>query len=104
MDTANRAMNVSHVSPLVNQPTSIAAQPDHSAAVERELLDSRRKFSAKLEGSVLDYLHYSPAALEDCVKTMHTLCNNILEHPEDPKYRKVPPPGDPCKLRLLARW
>jgi hypothetical protein len=80
-------MNVAH-SPLLQTPTVVAAgQPDH--ALERELLDARRKFSSSLESNVLDYLHYGPQALEDCVKTMHTLCNNILEHPEDPKYRKV---------------
>jgi hypothetical protein len=83
----DRAMNVAH-SPLVQATTAVSAsQPDY--ALERELLDARRKFSSSLESSVLDYLHYGPQALEDCVKTMHTLCSNILEHPEDPKYRKV---------------
>lgn len=85
------AQNVSH-SPLVQQSAAVphpsAAAADH-AALERELLDARRKFSSSLESNVLDYLHYSPQALEDCVKTMHTLCSNILEHPDDPKYRKV---------------
>jgi hypothetical protein len=85
------AQNLSH-SPLVQQSAApqhpSAAAADH-AALERELLDARRKFSSSLESNVLDYLHYSPQALEDCVKTMHTLNSNILEHPEDPKYRKV---------------
>lgn len=89
--TKHMAQNVSH-SPLVQQsaaaPHPSAAAADH-AALERELLDARRKFSSSLESNVLDYLHYSPQALEDCVRTMHTLCSNILEHPDDPKYRKV---------------
>jgi hypothetical protein len=71
-------------------------QQDH--AVERELLDARRKFSSNLESNVLDYLHYGPQALEDCVKTMLTLFSNILEHPDDPKYRKVTM-RHPCKPR-----
>lgn len=81
-------MNVSH-SPLVQAPavTVVSKQPDH--LIERELLDARRKFSSSLESNVLDYLHYSPQALEDCVKTMHTLFSNIMEHPDDPKYRRV---------------
>lgn len=92
----HRAMNVSH-SPLVQQQQS-TAHPDANtaptaaqldAAKQRELLDARRKFSSSLESNVLDYLHYGPQALEDCVKTMHTLFSNILEHPDDPKYRKV---------------
>lgn len=57
--------------------------------MERELLDARRKFSSSLESNVLDYLHYSPLALEDCVKTMHTLFSNIIDHPDDQKYRRV---------------
>jgi hypothetical protein len=90
------SMNVSH-SPLVQESARvIIPQQDH--AVERELLDARRKFSSNLESNVLDYLHYGPQALEDCVKTMLTLFSNILEHPDDPKYRKVTV-GYPCKPR-----
>jgi hypothetical protein len=83
-----RAMNVSH-SPLVQAPavSVVLKQPDH--LIERELLDARRKFSSSLESNVLDYLHYSPQALEDCVRTMHTLFSNIMEHPDDPKFRRV---------------
>lgn len=82
-------MNVSH-SPLVQSSAARpAVQPTRDAAVERELLDARRKFSSSLESNVLDYLHYSPLALEDCVKTMHTLFSNIIDHPDDQKYRRV---------------
>jgi hypothetical protein len=66
-----------------------SAHVQHSPARERELLEARRKFSSSLESRVLDYLHYSPQALEDCVRTLHTLFANIVEHPDEPKYRKA---------------
>lgn len=71
------------------------------ASLKRVYICRRRQFSSKLEGSVLDYLHYSPQALEDCVKTMHTLFSNILEHPDDPKYRKVGPASSSCTVNAF---
>jgi flavin-dependent dehydrogenase len=66
-----------------------AQQQPSAAVVQRELLDARRKFSSSLESNVLDFLHYSPLALEECVRTLHTLFDNVLQHPEEPKYRRV---------------
>jgi hypothetical protein len=85
------AVNVGH-SPLLQQ--AAAAAPQAAAAPvasprQAELLNARRKFSSTLESDVLDYLHYGPSQLEDCVTTMHTIFNNIVMHPEDLKYRKV---------------
>jgi hypothetical protein len=85
-------VNVGH-SPLLQQAaaTTPAAAASDAAAGPRhaELMNARRKFSSTLESDVLDYLHYGPAQLEDCVTTMHTIFNNIVLHPDEPKYRKV---------------
>jgi hypothetical protein len=85
-------VNVGH-SPLLQQAAAAApagAAPAAAAGPQQaELLDARRKFSSTLESNVLDYLHYGPAQLEDCVTTMHTIFNNIVLHPDEPKYRKV---------------
>jgi hypothetical protein len=88
------AVNVGH-SPLLQQAAATPAAAAAAAAAapagpqQAELLNARRKFSSTLESDVLDYLHYGPAQLEDCVMTMHTIFNNIVLHPDEPKYRKV---------------
>lgn len=91
-------MNVGH-SPLLQQAAAAtagaAAAPAGAAASaaqgarHAELLNARRKFSSTLESDVLDYLHYGPSQLEDCMTTMHTIFNNIVLHPDEPKYRKI---------------
>lgn len=86
MSSPRGAVNVGH-SQLLQGPTS----PEAPLYVDKQkyLLDARRKFSSCLESDVLDYLHYHPSQLEDCVTTLHKLFSNIVEHPEDPKYRRV---------------
>jgi hypothetical protein len=82
-------VNVGH-SPLLQQAAATPAAAAAPAGPQQaELLNARRKFSSTLESDVLDYLHYGPAQLEDCVTTMHTIFNNIVLHPDEPKYRKV---------------
>lgn len=80
------AVNVGHSQLL--QDTTVSSNVEH-AQQHKVFLNARRKFNSCLESDVLDYLHYHPSQLEDCVKTLHTLFNNIVEHPEDPKYRRV---------------
>lgn len=80
------AVNVGH-SQLLQSPTS--AEGVVHTTKEKSLLEARRKFNSCLESDVLDYLHYHPSQLEDCVTTLHRLFSNIIEHPEDQKYRRV---------------
>lgn len=51
--------------------------------------DARRKFASSLEANVLDYLHYHALQLEECVRTLHTLFSNVVQHPDEHKYRRV---------------
>lgn len=86
-----RAVNVSH-SPLLQpqqQQQTVTSPRQEGGGKQKELLEARRKFSSSLESDVLDYLHYHPAQLEDCVKTLHTIFNNIVTYPDDAKYRRV---------------
>ncbi|GBF97399.1 hypothetical protein Rsub_09564 [Raphidocelis subcapitata] len=63
------------------------ADGSHADPVVR---DARRKFSSALESNVLDYLHYAPAVLEQCVSTLHKVFSNVLENgAEDDKFKKV---------------
>eukprot|EP00882_Tetradesmus_deserticola_P001525 GHRQ01001647.1.p1 GENE.GHRQ01001647.1~~GHRQ01001647.1.p1 ORF type:complete len:210 (+),score=80.39 GHRQ01001647.1:172-801(+) len=90
LESPRGAVNVGH-SPLLQQaPATPAAAADAGQSPRQaELSNARRKFSSTLESDVLDYLHYGPAQLEDCVTTMHTIFNNIVTHPDEPKYRKI---------------
>ncbi|KAF8061945.1 hypothetical protein HT031_004205 [Scenedesmus sp. PABB004] len=84
--TSPRAVNVGH-SQLLDAPLQREAlAPGGEAA---SLLEARRKFSSALESSVLDYLHFGPQQLEDCVRTLHTLFDNIVQHPGDAKFRRI---------------
>jgi hypothetical protein len=80
------------------------AELDHHGAVEQSvvqraaasvvdptLTEARRKFSSHLENVVLDYKHYHPSQLDACTATLHTIFGNVLQNPDDPKYRKVTP-------------
>lgn len=80
---SSRAVNVEHSPLLHTVPHAI------ELAQNKELVDARRKFSAVLENDVLDYKHYHPAALEACIDTLQTIFGNILQYPDDEKYRKV---------------
>lgn len=91
------AVNVGH-SQLLQSPTSPQGTPHLDK--QQDLLDARRKFNSCLESDVLDYLHYHPSQLEDCVTTLHKLFTNILEHPEDDKYRRVSSACLFCSVKL----
>ena len=80
------AVNVGH-SQLLQSPTSV--QGVAHTEKQKDLLEARRKFNSCLESDVLDYLHYHPSQLVDCVTTLHRLFSNIVEHPDDQKYRRV---------------
>eukprot|EP00879_Flechtneria_rotunda_P004262 GHRR01004511.1.p1 GENE.GHRR01004511.1~~GHRR01004511.1.p1 ORF type:complete len:215 (+),score=64.33 GHRR01004511.1:164-808(+) len=82
-----RAVNVGY-SPLLQHSADVTANHAHYAR-EKDLIDARRKFSSTLEGNVLDYLHYYPQQLEDCIKTLYILFSNIVQHPDDPKYKRI---------------
>jgi len=62
-----------------------------SPAVEHDptLLEARRKFASHLDNVVLDYKHYHPSQLDACVGTLHTIFGNVVQNPEEPKYRKI---------------
>ncbi len=95
MPTSPRAVNIGH-SPLLQSVTPAILDP----ARQSELLQARRKFSSSLESDVLDYLHYGPQQLEECVKHLHTMFSNIANNPNEPKYRRVS-----CNLHVrLTGW
>ena len=79
-----RAVNLAH-SPLL----AALAHSTPAAVPTRERDAARRRFSSVLEGSVLDSLHFAPSQLEACVALLHTLFANVVEHPEEAKYRRV---------------
>eukprot|EP00775_Hariotina_reticulata_P005438 gene5438-5671_t len=81
------AVNVQHSLLLDSQTTQADAHTQYHR--QTKITEQKRKFSSCLESSVLDYLHYHPSQLEDCVKTLHTLFSNVVLYAEDPKYRKV---------------
>lgn len=83
-----------HRSPLVQQTkANMSAAPagagDDGAHADPEVRLARRRFSSALESNVLDYLHNAPAALEACVSTLERMFANVLDHPDDEKYRRV---------------
>ena len=49
----------------------------------------RLQVSRLLHSQLLDYRHNSPANLKKSVSLLLRLCQNVVEHPEDEKYRKV---------------
>jgi hypothetical protein len=66
-----------------------AGAGDDGTHADPEVRLARRRFSSALESNVLDYLHNAPAALEACVSTLERMFANVLDHPDDEKYRRV---------------
>lgn len=95
------AVNVGH-SQLLHSPTS--PQEKQHVVKHQDVLDVRRKFNSSLESDVLDYLHYHPSQLEDCVTTLHRLFSNIVEHPDDSKFRRVSNSSPLVFCPKLAQW
>lgn len=53
-------------------------------------LSSVKMKAAKLiHSSILDYKHHSPTNLKRVIGMLKRCSDNILDHPEDPKYRRV---------------
>jgi hypothetical protein len=64
--------------------------------------DGRKKVLTILEEEVLDYKHNGAPAVEDCVATLATYFANVVDHPDEDKYRKVSLPSSKrCPLGLV---
>jgi hypothetical protein len=61
----------------------------HSSAKEHDTDGLRLKASRLIHSQLLDYRHNSPTHLKKSVSLLLKLCDNIVEHPLEEKYRKV---------------
>jgi hypothetical protein len=70
---------------------SDTATPAHHSPLElpKPVQDGRKKVLLILEEEVLDYKHNGAAAVEDAVSTLATYFGNVVQDPEDDKYRRV---------------
>ena len=66
------------------------AKPTWAALQEDPQLKERRdKIGKMLHGQIMDFQVNSPDKLANCVSKMLQMFDNVLQHPDDVKYRKV---------------
>lgn len=66
------------------------AKPTWAALQEDPQLKERRdKIGKMLHGQIMDFQVNSPDKLASCVSKMLQMFDNVLQHPDDLKYRKV---------------
>ena len=61
----------------------------HSSVKEHDADGLRLKASRLIHSQLLDYRHNTPANLKKSVSLLLKLCDNIVEHPLEEKYRKA---------------
>ncbi|GIL74704.1 hypothetical protein Vretimale_2338 [Volvox reticuliferus] len=83
--TETRAGNTAAAGPNQGSPAELAKQQINHQMVQ----EGRRKFSNHLEDTVLDYLHNNPINIEACLATCNKLFGNVVNNPDEEKYRKV---------------
>lgn len=70
---------------LYNSAISASQKDDTS----HEIAALRVKAVRLLHSKLLDYKHNSPANLKKCIELLIRLSENIVQNPDEQKYRKV---------------
>ncbi|GLC36286.1 hypothetical protein PLESTF_001732400 [Pleodorina starrii] len=89
---------------------SAIARVDHESSIDiakqkidhQMVLEGRRKFSSHLEDRVLDYFHNNPINIEACLATCIKLFSNVVNNPNEEKYRKVKAVSNTLKNTVLV--
>lgn len=53
------------------------------------VLEGKRKFNLAMEDELLDYKHNHPVNIDNCANTLIKIFGNVLNNPEEPKYRQA---------------
>ncbi|GLI69438.1 hypothetical protein VaNZ11_014050 [Volvox africanus] len=96
--TEAKAGHTAAVGPNQGSPTALAMQQINHQMVQ----EGRRKFSSHLEDSVLDYLHNNPINIEACLATCNKLFGNVINNPDEEKYRKVKVASNTLKNTVMV--
>lgn len=48
-----------------------------------------RKVVRIIFGTIMDYKHHSPTDVADCLNKLLQLFKNVIDHPDDPRFRKI---------------
>mmetsp|Transcript_5090 Transcript_5090/g.15479 ORF Transcript_5090/g.15479 Transcript_5090/m.15479 type:complete len:88 (-) Transcript_5090:690-953(-) len=72
-------------------PESVAVPS--ASALSREMLKkvdaAKLNFATHMDHELLDYKHNHPQVIEACINMLFKIFTNILEHPNELKYRQV---------------
>ncbi|GAX85007.1 hypothetical protein CEUSTIGMA_g12428.t1 [Chlamydomonas eustigma] len=95
VDTAPVVNNKSNQQMDSSSPKNVETHNKKIAA------ETRKKFVAVMEEKLLDYKHNHAQNIENCATTLIKIFSNILDHPEDPKFRKMKASSNVLKSNVL---
>ncbi|KAF5832834.1 hypothetical protein DUNSADRAFT_11173 [Dunaliella salina] len=84
------------VSTASNKQDSVPKAPDPA------VLEAKKEFFKYMDDNLLDYKHNHPINVSNCVSTLLKIFNNVLEHPEDQKFRQVKAGGNAFKNNISS--
>ncbi|KAG2492041.1 hypothetical protein HYH03_009770 [Edaphochlamys debaryana] len=73
----------------------------HAQLIAKQVQEGRRKFYNQLEDHVLDYMHNNPVHIEGCLNTCVKLFGNVVNNPEDQKFRKIKATSNTLKNTVM---
>ena len=75
--------------PTVKQAPVLERATWANIQADPALKDRKDKIVKILHSQMMDFKVYSPLKLENCVNKLIQYFHNILQHPDDQRYRKV---------------
>jgi len=79
-----------------------SSSPKHPAMHNKDnAAEARKKFVSVMEEKLLDYKHNHPQNIENCTTTLIKIFSNILDHPEDAKFRKIKASSNVLRSNVL---
>ncbi|GFH14030.1 PUB domain-containing protein [Haematococcus lacustris] len=64
------------------------------------VVEGKKRFSLALESELLDYKHNHPVHIENCAALLIKIFGNVLDHPDEAKYRQIKASGNTFKTQV----
>ncbi|KAL6761233.1 hypothetical protein V8C86DRAFT_3131780 [Haematococcus lacustris] len=70
------------------------------APADPVVVEGKKRFSLALESELLDYKHNHPVHIENCAALLIKIFGNVLDHPDEAKYRQIKASGNTFKTQV----